>query len=31
MAGHSSDAVHRKYIHLDADAQRAAVQGMEPI
>lgn len=31
MAGHSSDAVHRKYVHLDVSAQRAAVEGLDCI
>jgi len=31
MAGHSSDAVHRRYVHLDVSAQRAAVEGLDGI
>jgi len=30
MAGHSSDAVHRKYIHLSLDAQRSALKKLTP-
>jgi integrase len=31
MAGHSSDAVHRKYVHLDVSAQRAAVENLSAV
>lgn len=31
MAGHSSDAVHRKYVHLDVSAQRAAVENLNAV
>ncbi len=31
MAGHSSDAVHRKYVHLDTSAQKAAVSNLPAV
>ena len=31
MTGHSSDAIHRKYVHLDVSAQRAAVEHLPAV
>lgn len=31
MAGHSSDDIHRRYVHLDVSAQRAAVKRISSI
>ncbi len=31
MTGHSTDAIHRKYVHLDVSAQRAAVEHLPAV
>jgi len=29
MAGHSSDAMHQKYVHMGPNSQRSALQKLE--